>query len=103
MQAIRTRYHGATNTRGSRITASCEAGSLTMPFDYSLNDEGNHAKAAQLMIKRLGWSGLFLGGQFDGDHYWIANSDASLVATADVYALSGSAYAAIIQAGQEAA
>jgi hypothetical protein len=103
MQAIRTRYHGPTNTRGTRITATCEAGSLTMPFDYSLNDEGNHAKAAQLMIKRLGWSGVFLGGQFDGDCYWVANSDASPVATADVYAISGSAYAVIVQAGQVAA
>jgi hypothetical protein len=103
MQAIKTRYHGPSNTRGSRIVAKCEAGSLTMPFDCSLNHQGNHAKAAQLLIKQLGWSGMFIGGEFDGDHYWTAKLEASPVATADAYALSGPAYAAIIQASREAA
>ncbi len=72
MQAIRTRYHGPTNVRGSRIVAKCEAGSLTMPFDYALTVEGNHAKAAQLMLVRLGWSGsAYQSGVFDHDYYWV--------------------------------
>ena len=74
MQAIRTRYHGPTNTRGSRITATCEAGSLTMPFDYSLNDEGNHRKAVELLMKRLQWVAVYQGGEFGGDYYWVAKS-----------------------------
>lgn len=103
MQAIRTRYHGPTNNRGSRIVAKCEAGSLSMPFDYSLNHEGNHAKAARLFVERLGWSGMFLGGEFAHDYYWVANSEASPVVTAEVYALSNPAYGAIVNARGEAA
>lgn len=30
MQAIETRYHGPTNTRGARVSARCEAGRITL-------------------------------------------------------------------------
>ena len=72
MQAIRTRYYGPTNTRGSRIVAKCEAGTFTMPFDYSLGIEANHAKAARLMLEKLGWSAsVYQSGVFDHDYYWV--------------------------------
>jgi hypothetical protein len=54
MQAITTKYLGPTNFRGSRIKASCEAGSITLPYDYNEND-GGHYGAAVALIKKLGW------------------------------------------------
>jgi hypothetical protein len=74
MQAIRTRYHGATNTRGSRITATCEAGSLTLPRNYSLDFDQDHARVAQALVERLGWSGTYHGGGFGDDYYWVCES-----------------------------
>ena len=74
MQAIRTRYHGPTNTRGTRITATCEAGSLTLPRDYSLDIGEDHARVAQALVQRLGWTGVYHGGEFGGDYYWACES-----------------------------
>jgi hypothetical protein len=55
MQAISTKYHGPTNHRGARIKASCEAGSLTVGYDYSLGSEANHIRAIRALIAKLGW------------------------------------------------
>lgn len=77
MQAIRTRYHGATNTRGSRISAQCEAGRIYVPYNYSLNAFGNHADAAVTLLRKLGWPGTYAGGCFGNDYYWTAVIDYS--------------------------
>ena len=74
MQAIRTRYHGPTNTRGSRITAKCERGTLSMPYNYALNLQENHAEAARQLADKLGWAGVYHGGYFDRDYYWACGS-----------------------------
>jgi len=74
MQAIRTRYHGATNTRGARITARSSGGSLTLPRNYSLDVDQDHARAAQALVDRLGWTGVYHGGCFGGDYYWVCES-----------------------------
>lgn len=39
MQAIKTKYLPATNTKPSRIKAECEAGSITISYDYRLNSD----------------------------------------------------------------
>jgi hypothetical protein len=62
MQAITTKYLGPTNHRGSRIKARCNAGSITIPFDYSLNTEGRHKKAAEALIKKLKWENVVILG-----------------------------------------
>lgn len=54
-QAIRTRYHGPTNTRGSRISAKCGAGRVSVPYDHALNLYDNHAAAARALLAKLGW------------------------------------------------
>jgi len=54
MQAITTECLDPTNVRGSRIKASCQAGSITIPVDYKENDGGHHV-AAVALIKKLGW------------------------------------------------
>lgn len=66
-QAISTKYLGATNHRGSRIKATCPAGSLTVPFDHALNAPNNHAAAGIALARKLGWTGtLSLGGTKEG-------------------------------------
>lgn len=64
MQAITTRYLPPTDHRGSRIKAQCDAGSLVVPWDYSLNPDDNHDAACAALVKRLGWDdyGTWIGG-----------------------------------------
>ena len=75
MQAIRTKYLGPTNTRGSRISAQCEAGRICVQYDYALNIDGNHKAACQALLKKLGWNtehyADMVGGVFDGAIYWV--------------------------------
>lgn len=52
-QAIYTKYIPATNTRGSRIKASCEAGSITIPYPSAENESGAHIHAAEMLCKKL--------------------------------------------------
>ena len=58
MQAILTKIIPATNTRGTRIKATCAAGSLTV--DYHSVDEGGifseqdrHAAVARMLVKKI--------------------------------------------------
>ncbi len=55
MQAIRVKFLGPTNNRGSRYKATCDAGSITVSADYSLNYSANHDRAANALIEKLGW------------------------------------------------
>lgn len=57
MQAIRTKYHGPTDTRGSVITAKAEAGSITIPYPHDQGDgEPAHREAAVALVRKLGWA-----------------------------------------------
>ena len=62
MQAITTKYIPATNFRGSRIKASCQAGSIILHWDDSMNSENNHRNAAMQLAGKLGWHGQWYGG-----------------------------------------
>lgn len=77
MQAIRTRYHGPTNTKGSRISAQCEAGRIYVPYNHALSAFGNHATAARELLAKLGWTNTYAGGCFEHDYYWTAVVDYS--------------------------
>ena len=59
-QAIITKYHGPTDRMGSRITARCQARRRIFAWDYDLDVEENHAKAAHKLATELGW---LAGGQ----------------------------------------
>jgi hypothetical protein len=48
MQAIRTVFKGPTNTRGSRIIAASYKARSVMPYDYALDIDDNHRRAAEL-------------------------------------------------------
>ena len=56
MQAITTKYLPATNTKGARIKASCEAGSVTISYPHEAQ-RGHlaHAQAVYALAEKLGW------------------------------------------------
>ena len=53
MQAIHTKYLGATNTRGGRIKATCDAGTITVPFTYEGSGEDSHRAAKDALCEKL--------------------------------------------------
>lgn len=55
LQAIKTKYLGPTNFRGSRVKAVCDAGARTFDWDDALNVDDNHKKAATKLAASLGW------------------------------------------------
>ena len=84
MQAIKTRFVGPTNTKGSRVKASCDAGTVTLSWDYSVGSEGNHQKAAMALLNKIhsqsghfdGWKGPWVGATYNGDTYWVNQTTA---------------------------
>ena len=63
MQAIETKYHGATNTKGSRISATSESGiRVYIGYPHELDTAEAHAKAAHELCAKLNWSGTYHGG-----------------------------------------
>ena len=61
-QAIVTKYHGPTNSRGSRVSAKAEAGRKFYTWDDSLGSYENHRQAALLFADAYGWHGEWIGG-----------------------------------------
>ena len=62
-QAIITKYHGPTNTKGSRIRAYCADGAVWWGYDDRYNSDQNHMLAVLALIKKLGWKGWWtIGG-----------------------------------------
>jgi hypothetical protein len=74
MQAITTKYIGPTNFRGSRIKASCPAGSITLPYDYAERD-GGQSGAVVALIKKLGWQdyGTWYRGDTATGHVYVCS------------------------------
>ncbi len=53
-QAIITKYLGATNSRGSRIRASCARGeSLFFPYPHELEGEEVHRAAVHALVEKF--------------------------------------------------
>lgn len=63
-QAILTKYLGPTNTRGARVKAWCQAGSVTLVWDDALDVNANHDRAAESLAKKLKWL----------DRHWLAGA-----------------------------
>lgn len=62
-KAICTRYHGPTNTRGARITATdLDGNRKSIPYPHELRSEEGHQKAAQELADKMGWKGKLVGG-----------------------------------------
>lgn len=63
MPAIRTKYLCPSDTKGSRIKAECKAKSITVGYDYALNIEANHIRAAKKLCELLDWNCSMCSGQ----------------------------------------
>lgn len=84
MQSIQIKYLPATNTKGARLKATCEGGSIVEPCDYSFyllkdNDAdcGNYRNkqalnlAFKLANQKLDWKvKTFCKGYFNGCDYF---------------------------------
>jgi hypothetical protein len=69
MQAIQTKYLSATNTKGSRIKATCAAGSVTIDYPHELSGMDCHAKAAYALLAKMHWDYKLVGGQLADNSY----------------------------------
>lgn len=71
LQSIVTRYLGPTNTRGARIKAACNGGSIVLSWDYENNALENHRAAAEALRLKLEWPSLPMisGGLPKGEGY----------------------------------
>ena len=63
MKAIFTKYHGPTDTKGSRISASDSDGNrVSISYPYELSGEEVHRKAAQALCTKMNWKGSMVAG-----------------------------------------
>lgn len=69
MQAIVTKFLPPTNSRGARIKATAERGSVTVPWDHAQGIPENHRIAAMAALVRWGWSGRWIGGALPSGGY----------------------------------
>ena len=64
MKAIETKYHGPTNTRGARISATDMDGNrISVPYPHEAQmGEAAHRVAAEALCRKMRWSGRLIGG-----------------------------------------
>lgn len=56
LQGILTRYHGPTNVKGSRISATTASGvRRVFHLNHALSADQNHSHAAHALANELGW------------------------------------------------
>ena len=78
MRSITTKYLAPTNTQGSRIKAIGGGSSVTIAYDYGLDDEELHATALLKLNEKLNWKGTLICGSTDVGYVWVFNSGYSL-------------------------
>jgi hypothetical protein len=62
MVAIETRYHGPTDYRGARITATANGNRVTVSYPYELSGEDCHRVAAEALCAKMKWPWKLIGG-----------------------------------------
>ena len=53
MQAIITKYLSPTDTKGPRIKATCQRGSVTVAWDHEFTAQDNHKRAAVVLCGKF--------------------------------------------------
>jgi hypothetical protein len=72
MKAIVTKYHGPTNFKGARITASDEDGNrISISYPYELSGEAVHRKAAEALKEKMNWSGKLVSGSLKTGYVFV--------------------------------
>ncbi len=68
-QAIIIKFLGATNTKGTRIKASAEPSSVTVPLEYGAGHEQRIREAVDALLNKLDWNGEYIIGQLPSGDY----------------------------------
>ena len=72
MKAITTKYHGPTNTRGSRISAKAEGGNrISISYPHELSGEDVYRAAAEALCKKMNWPGSLIGGGTEDGYVFV--------------------------------
>jgi hypothetical protein len=73
MLAIVTKYHGPTDTRGSRVSASVDGRRAVVAYDPALDAEENHRRAMAWLCRKNCWDAArFFGGSLNGSRWaWV--------------------------------
>ena len=80
MRVIVTKFHGPTNRRGSRVSASDPGTGRRKYFDWAhnLNPEENHKHAAEDFAKQIEWDGDWTGGDTGTGMVWVRSDGYSM-------------------------
>lgn len=70
MQAIQTKFLPATNARDYRIKASCERGSITIPFPETIEGEEAHRFAVDALLKKFQKEDSARAEEQEAVHWW---------------------------------
>lgn len=72
MVIIKTKYLGATNTRGSRIKASANGFNVSISYPHAESYENAHFEAVKALVKKhnLDWDITRMGYGSDNDGYY---------------------------------
>ena len=80
MKAIVTKFHGPTNVRGSRISATDEDGNrVIVSSDHSLSTDGKHDAAAVALCKKMKWDGVLMRGGLKHGNCYVFVDDSAVV------------------------
>jgi len=72
MKAITTKYHGPTNTKGARITASdLDGNRITISYPHEMRSEDGHQRAAETLRDKMHWSGRLIRGAIKGGYVFV--------------------------------
>ena len=80
MVIIKTKYLGATNTRGSRIAAEANGWKVSIPYPHELSGEMVHYEAVKALIEKhqLDWDITKMGYGSDNQGYYFTFSSSVL-------------------------
>ena len=83
-QAISVKYLPATNTKGSRVKAYCDAGAMVM--SYHQDEICPYTNCAVELCKKLGWYGVRLVGGIvkSGEYVFTIDDDDSALRVIDL-------------------
>lgn len=67
MQTITTKYHGPTDYKGARLSATTTSGiKRWFSWEYDINAHENHQRAARALALELKWGGQWVSGTLAG-------------------------------------
>ena len=73
MSAIRTKYHGPTDTRGARVSASVPGHRAYIPYPHELSGMDVHEAAARALLAKLGYpaAAKLIGADIRGGYVFV--------------------------------